>query len=131
MSVNRLYVQQNRVMPLAKATAQTAARTTNQALAGDPVVIGQIPGVALSNADANGKVVVQIDGIFSLLVQGVDAGGNSVVAGGDRVYFNPADTPPLSKKVAGIFFGYAFGDAGAQLVALGNTTTAIPVMVQA
>lgn len=76
---------------------------------GDPVLCGQIPGVCLVTEAADGTATVALDGAFSLSVKGVDAGGNSVVALGDAIYYVAADTPKLSKKVAGVLFGYALG----------------------
>jgi len=135
MAVNRRYAQNNTVLPLTLATAQTADRTTNFALSGDPVVIGLVPCVALIDADASGRTVAQKDGIFDLLVAGIDSSGTSAedahvaVNGGDAVYFDKDTTPPLSKRAGGIFFGYAFGDAGVELVAAGDDETEIPVQV--
>ena len=135
MATNRKYAQNNTVLPLVRATAQTAARTSNGALSGDPVVIGLLPGVALIDADASHRTVVQKDGIFNLLVAGIDSSGvsardaNVAVHGGDAIYFDKDTTPPLSKRAGGIFFGYAFGDAGVELVASGDDDTVIPVQV--
>jgi predicted RecA/RadA family phage recombinase len=135
MALNRLYVQSFKTLPDVKATAQTAARTSNRAISGDPVVIGDIPGVALVDADTDGRTVVQADGIFTLLVAGKDSSGTSgadasvAVHGGDLLYFDKDKTPPLSKRAGGTPFGYAFGDAGVELVASGATTTEIPVQV--
>src|SRR3990167_1115685 len=128
MALNRKFAGNNTTLPLTKATAQTAARTSNGALAGDPVVIGQIPGVALIDADSSQKTVVQIDGVFELLVAGIDASGSpgdNSVLGGEAVYFNKDHTPPLHVDPNGILFGYALGDAGVELVAAGATTTLI------
>lgn len=136
MAVNRLYAQSVKTLPLIKCIAQTAARTSNHALSGDPVRIGTLTGVALLDADANGKTVPQIDGVFNLLVAGVDSGGTSgadrnvTVTGGDKLYFDEAQTPPLSKRAGGTFFGYAMGDSGATMVTSGTLTTAIPVQVR-
>jgi len=135
MAINRRYPCSGLTLPLTKATAQTASRTTNFAVSGDPVVIGQIPGVAAGDADSAGKVVPFIDGIFNVLVAGIDAGGTSGadrdihVVGGDAIYFDKDTTPPLSLRSTGILWGYAIGDAGVELVASGATTTAINVMV--
>ena len=135
MAANRKYGQNNWIMPNLKATAQTASRTSNHALAGDPVVIGQMSGVALDDADSGGLTRVQRDGIFNMLVAGIDSSGTSAadanvaVLGGDIIYFDPAKTPPLSKRAGGIRFGYAAGDAGVQQVASGSTTTKINVQV--
>jgi predicted RecA/RadA family phage recombinase len=132
MAKYRLFAGANLTLPLTKATAQTAARTSNGALSGDPVVIGQIPGVALIDADSSQKTVVQYDGVFDLLVAGKDASGSpgdNSVLGGEAVYFNKDHTPPLDVDPGGILFGYAVGDAGVELVAAGSNTTRIPVLI--
>ncbi len=90
---------------------------------GAPVRCGQIPGVALTAEDADGLTTVAEDGTFELSVKGVDGSGNAAVADGDILYYVDADTPVLSKKTAGVRFGYARG-----AVASGATTT-IPVEV--
>lgn len=137
MATNRLFPGNNTTLQEMKCIAQTASRTSNHALSGDPVRIGQLPGVALRNADSNGETTVQTDGVFSLLVAGVDSSGasgvdaNVVVAGGDKIYFNEASTPPLSRRAGGVFFGYAHGDSGVTMVASGILITAIPVRVGA
>lgn len=79
---------------------------------GDPVLCGQIPGVALVTEDAAGATTVALDGAFSLSVKGVDQSGNSAVAVGDAIYYVTADTPKLSKKNTGVLFGYALGTVG-------------------
>lgn len=78
----------------------------------DPVLCGQIPGVALIDEHASGTVLagqttVALDGVFELSVKGVDGSGNSAVAVGDILYYVAADTPKLSKKATGVRFGYA------------------------
>lgn len=132
----RLYVQTNNVLPNVKVLAPDY-RTSNIALEDDPVVIGNLPAVAVNNADANGKTRAQKDGIWNLTVAGIDDGGTSgadrnvAVNGGDKIYFDHTKNPALSKRTGGVFFGYAFGDHATQLVASGNTTTKIPVQVGA
>lgn len=78
---------------------------------GDPVVCGQIPGVALTDESAGGNptgsTTVALNGVFDLSVKGVDGSGNSAVAVGDIIYYVAADTPKLSKKATGVRFGYA------------------------
>lgn len=76
-------------------------------LSGDPVVVGQIPGVALIDRDADGKATITRRGAHLLSVKGIDGGGNSAVAVGDILYHTQADTPKLSKKATGVRFGYA------------------------
>lgn len=137
MATNRKYPGLEQTLPLLKAIAQTAARTSNGALSGDPVRIGQIPGVAVKDCDSAQRTVIQTDGVFELLVAGIDSSGGSgadanvVVAGGDKVYFDESKTPPLSKRAGGVFFGYALGDSGVTLVASGVATTKINVKVGA
>lgn len=79
---------------------------------GDPVVTGQIPGVALTTEDTNGDTTVALDGDFNLSVKGIDGNGNSAVADGDILYYTNGDTPPLSKKATGVRFGYARASVG-------------------
>lgn len=83
----------------------------------DPVVVGDMGGgVALTDYSADdGKASVQFDGVFELSVKGVNAAGNVAVSYGDALYFVTGDTPVLSKKTSGVFFGYAMGaiDSGA------------------
>jgi Uncharacterized conserved protein (DUF2190) len=135
MATNRNYAQGNIVWPDATVTAQGASRTSNHALANDPVVCGQLPGIALDDADSSGSTRMQIDGIFTILVAGKDSSGTSgadasvTVLGGDKVYFDSTKTPPVSKRAGGVPFGIAVGDAGATLVASGNTTTEIMVQI--
>ena len=61
---------------------------------GDPQVIGQIPGVATIATDGSGNVTLQRDGVFNLLVGGINSGGNVAVNNGDIIYFTTGDTPP-------------------------------------
>jgi len=79
--------------------------------------------VAENNVDTDGTVVMDFDGVYALSVAGTDAGGNSAVVSGDIIYYVDADTPKLSKKVAGRRFGYAYGPTNATLVAGGATGT--------
>ena len=90
---------------------------------GDPVLCGQIPGVALAAEDTAGVTTVAIDGVFNLSVKGVDGSGNSAVAAGDAIYYVTGDTPKLSKKATGVLFGYALGTVGS------SSTATIPVEV--
>jgi len=76
---------------------------------GDPVRIGNFCGVAVANKGSDGKTVVRISGVVNVTVKGVDGAGNSAVAVGDKIYYVDADTPKLSKKNTGAFFGYALG----------------------
>jgi predicted RecA/RadA family phage recombinase len=88
-------------------------------VSGDPVVVGQVPGVAETTPEATtNRLVMQTCGVYNLSVKGIDGVGNAAVAGGDILYFVKADTPKLSKKATGVRYGYAL-DA----VVSGATTT--------
>ena len=85
---------------------------------GDPVLVGQIPGVALTDEDAAGNTTIDLGGVYMLSVEGVNNAGNSAVAVGDIIYYETGETPPLNKdNVAGVRFGYALGTVGAGLTA--------------
>lgn len=87
---------------------------------GDPVRFGELTGVALNAEESDGKTVVAFEAgkVWDLSVKGVDGGGNSAVAVGDKIYYVDADTPKLSKKTTGRFFGFAMA-----VVTSGATTT--------
>lgn len=87
-------------------------------VSGDPVLVGQIPGVALTDERADGTTSVDTEGVFRLSVKGVNGSGNTAVAAGDIVYYVSADTPKLSAKATGVRFGYAL-DA----ITSGSTST--------
>ena len=75
---------------------------------GDPVAIGQMTAVALTDYDATtGEASVDFVGVWNLSVKAINGDGNSAVALGDALYYVDGDTPPLSKKNTGVFFGYA------------------------
>lgn len=78
---------------------------------GDPVRYGEMTGVALDAEDAAGLTEVDFTPGrgWDLSVKGVDGVGNSAVAVGDKIFYVDADTPKLSKKSSGRFFGFANG----------------------
>jgi predicted RecA/RadA family phage recombinase len=93
-------------------------------VSGDPVVVGNaIRGVAQTSYDANGKAVIDTEGVYDLSVQAVDDAGNSAVAIGDRLYHDGTTT--LSKKKSGKFFGIAL-----EVVTTGTTATINVKIVQ-
>lgn len=115
MAKNRVYAQTNTTYPNLPVPAST--------LSGAPMVVGQIPGVMMADADAANTGVMQRDGIFNLSVKGIDGSGNIAVAIGDILYYTAGDTPKISKKATGVRYGYALG-----AVTSGATAT-IPVQV--
>ncbi|MBX6166300.1 MAG: DUF2190 family protein [Thermobispora bispora] len=88
---------------------QLAVAVTDPATpaAGDPVVVGQLPGVALTAEGADGQTTIKTTGVATLSVKAIDGSGNSAVAAGDILYYISGDTPKLSKKNTGVRFGYA------------------------
>jgi hypothetical protein len=75
--------------------------------AGDPVIKGTMTGVCLTDTDADGNVSVDLGGVYDLSVKGIDDAGNSAVAVGEKIFYVVGDTPLLSKKASGYFFGFA------------------------
>jgi predicted RecA/RadA family phage recombinase len=94
---------------------------------GDPVVVGQLPGVALTAERADGTTTIKTNGVYNLSVKGVTtAAANSAVAVGDLIYYVPGNTPKLSKAVGdagAVRYGYALGTVGA------GATATIPVKI--
>ncbi len=73
----------------------------------DPVVVGNITGVATTDTDSSGNVSIDREGVYDLSVKAIDLSGNTKVAIGDVIYYVDGDTPKLSKKASGIPFGIA------------------------
>lgn len=96
---------------------------------GDPVLFGDLPGVALTDVGKGGnaatKTSVQFEGVGEFSVKGINGSGNSAVAPGDVIYYVAGDTPVLSKKATGVRFGVAMGkpDQTGNLIASGSTAT--------
>lgn len=101
----------------------TGAATAPAApVSGDPVLLGQIPGVALTDeaegGNAAGECTIDTGGVYLLSVEAVNNAGNSAVAIGDILYYEAGQAPPVNKdNVAGVRFGYALGTVGAGLTA--------------
>lgn len=75
-------------------------------VAGDPVIVGVLPGVALTTKDTvTGETTVKFNGVAEVSVKGVTTSASaSAVAIGNAIYYVPGNTPKLSKAV---------GDSGA------------------
>lgn len=79
---------------------------------GDPVRYGELTGIALTDEGegGNGATYTTVEFgacVVDVSVAAVDGSGNSAVALGDTIYYVDADTPKLSKKASGYFFGFA------------------------
>jgi hypothetical protein len=95
--------------------------------AGDPVVFGSLPGVALTDRDTSGNATVEFPYafcLFDLSVKGVNDAGNVAVAVGDPLFYIAADTPDISKKSSGQPFGVAL-----EAISSGGTDTIKVAMV--
>ena len=74
----------------------------------DPVRYGNLTGLAMVDEDSDGYTAVNFGPfIANLSVKGVDGSGNSAVAVGNALWYVDADTPKLSKKATGYFYGIA------------------------
>lgn len=90
-------------------------------VAGNPVRAGELTGIALEDEgqDITNETTVNFGPfVADFSVKGVDGSGNSAVAKFDAIYYVDADTPKLSKKASGYFFGYALETVGS-----GSTAT--------
>jgi predicted RecA/RadA family phage recombinase len=86
---------------------------------GDPVLVGQLPGVALIDEQPDGLTTIKTNGVYTFAVKGHDGTANAAIAAGDIVYYDTGANGPLNvNDTAGVRFGYAL-DA----VASGATTT--------
>lgn len=87
-------------------------------VSGGPVIVGMIPGVALTNRAADGTATVQTDGAFTLSV--VAAGAVTV---GQPIYITSATGVLTDAAGAGKqLFGHA-------LLAKGSGTSSIPIRI--
>lgn len=94
-------------------------------LSGDPVMIGDRPGYATTDRDANGKASVKFKGVIITSVKGENNAGNAAIADGAIVYYEAAATPKLNiDNVAGKRYGYLRG-----AVTAGATVTNAQVVV--
>lgn len=94
-----------------------AATDPTTPASGDPVLVGQIPGVALITEAADGLTTIKTDGVATLSVKGTN-GSNAAIAAGDILYYVTANTPKLSVTTSGVRFGYAL-----EAVTSGATST--------
>lgn len=91
---------------------------------GDQVAVGTLTGVAEVTGLATTDIIpVRRRGVCNLPVNAINAGGNSAVAVGDKIYLDLAANAALNKKVANQPFGIALA-----AVTSGATAT-IPVLL--
>jgi len=101
------YVQEGRRLELNVGTGKKS---------GDPVAVGSIIGVCVTDADANGSAVVDTAGVYLLSVTASDGTAGVAIDPGDPVYLQTDGT--LNVNTVGELFGYAL-----ESVAAGTTAT--------
>lgn len=78
---------------------------------GDPVIIGSIPGVAVTDEGDGGNAATETtvctEGIFDLSVKGHDGTSNAAITAGALIYYKTTATPVLNLDDSGVAFGYA------------------------
>jgi len=92
-------------------------------VSGDPVLVGPQTGIAMTaegeGGNAPSNTTIELGPyVATHSVKAVDGGGNSAVAVNDKIYYVSGDTPVLSKKATGVFYGYAM-----ETITSGSTAT--------
>jgi len=91
--------------------------------AGDPVAVGNIRGICLTDADSSGNAVVVTEGIANLSVKGWDGTANAAIAKYDSVYLDTT-AGTLDANSANTLFGTALAAVTA------GATTKIDVFIK-
>ncbi|RCG31978.1 DUF2190 family protein [Sphaerisporangium album] len=87
---------------------------------GQPVLVGQLPGVALTDERADGKTTVKFNGVAELDVKG-ETTTNAAVSAGDILYY---DSGVINRdSTNGVRFGYALAPVNS------GATNKIPVKI--
>lgn len=100
MALNQVYDHGDQFAVVCSAPATPAS--------GDPVIVGQIPGVALIAEGADGLTTVKFNGVYEFLAKG-ETTTDAALSVGDIVYYDSAATPHKINKDSsnGVRFGYA------------------------
>ena len=88
----------------------------------DPVLVGKIPGVAVTGLDDDDEMRVATKGVFEVEVVGFNGTTDAAVTLGARLYYDTGDEA-INVNSSETLFGKALGAVGA-----GDTDT-IPVML--
>lgn len=80
-------------------------------VSGDPVLVGQMPGIALTDQGAGGndadKTSVKTEGVWNFEAKGENNAGNTAIGVGDIAYYDAAAAVKLNKdNTNGVRFGY-------------------------
>jgi predicted RecA/RadA family phage recombinase len=111
LAINRVYADESNIaLPVPSGT-----------LSGGPVVIGDLPGVALIDRDADGEATLDFDGAYRFPnVKGIAPGGsNGALAVGQVVHLQ-SNGDISGNTSTGKRFGYVL-----EVVASGATVTAL------
>lgn len=73
-------------------------------VSGQPLVIGDLPAVAVTDRDASGKASLQFDGGWKLTVKGKNKAGNTKIEVGQKVFMKGNELNANNEE--GKFFGY-------------------------
>jgi predicted RecA/RadA family phage recombinase len=76
-------------------------------VSGDPVLFGQLPGVALTNEHSDGTTSVKFRGVAELSVKGHNGSADTAITAGAVVYYKTGATPVLNVDSSGVRFGIA------------------------
>jgi predicted RecA/RadA family phage recombinase len=94
-------------------TYDVACSAPTTPASGDPVLYGQLPGVALTAENAAGLTTIATNGVWLLDVEGANNAGATAVAVGDILYYDTAATVKINKdNTNGVRFGYALDAVG-------------------
>ncbi len=116
MATNEVHYPGNRIEAI-ESDLVSASGPTNS---GDPVRWGQLPGVALKDADTTNDVTpIATEGVYNMSVKG-ETTVNAAISAGDIIYLDGADGSAIlnADSTNGVRWGYALED-----VASGATTT--------
>lgn len=108
------YVQEGDRLTVTESVMVHPAHGDGLVDSGDQIVVGTLTGVAETSAAAttDGIAVVR-RGVVKVPVTAVNAGGNSAVAYGDKLFIDAAAAAAVNKKVANQPFGIALAAVNA------------------
>lgn len=82
----------------------------NGTKSGDPLVVSQLPCVAMIDRNADGEASVDCGGSYWFLVEGKNKAGNKAIAVGDIIYLKEGKLSVNNEE--GTRFGYAMDPVG-------------------
>ncbi len=106
-----------------------AATDPTTPTSGDPLIVGTIAGVAITDegdgGNASGESTIATEGVFDVPVVGHNGSSDAAVAIGDKIYYDTG-IHGLNVNSSGVLFGKALED-----VAEGDTETINVMLIQA